>query len=309
MLTTILSILPIFLLIALGLGLRKGGIPSADFWQMNDKLVYWVLMPCLIFNKISLTNFTQLELGPFAFTVLGGLVAALVYSWTAAKAANLTPQANTSILQGCVRHNSFLVLALATSLFGPEGLQIAVLCTALAVPVTNILVVSSMVTMLQRNNSRSLILAIIKDLLRNPLIISITFGLLANVMIDNEIPVIHEFTRILGQGALPITLLSVGASLRIKVMSASIFPLALAFSGKMLIFPAVVFALGSYFDLPKDMFQVAILYALVPTGAAAYTLSVQMKGDAPLMAAIVTLQTLASLVTIPLSLYFLLPLM
>ena len=40
MLTTLTSILPIFLIIALGLALRKGGIPSTDFWNLNDKLIY-----------------------------------------------------------------------------------------------------------------------------------------------------------------------------------------------------------------------------------------------------------------------------
>ena len=40
MLTTLTSILPIFLIIALGLALRKGGIHSTDFWNLNDKLIY-----------------------------------------------------------------------------------------------------------------------------------------------------------------------------------------------------------------------------------------------------------------------------
>ena len=49
----ILSIAPIFLMIVLGHVLRRGGIPNVDFWNMNDKLVYWVLMPALLFYKTS----------------------------------------------------------------------------------------------------------------------------------------------------------------------------------------------------------------------------------------------------------------
>ena len=41
----------ILLIIALGNVLRGGGIPSKMFWNLNDKLVYWMLMPCLMFNK------------------------------------------------------------------------------------------------------------------------------------------------------------------------------------------------------------------------------------------------------------------
>ena len=51
-----LSVIPIFLLIVLGHGLRRGGIPSFEFWNLNDKLVYWVLMPALLFSKISATS-------------------------------------------------------------------------------------------------------------------------------------------------------------------------------------------------------------------------------------------------------------
>ena len=55
--TLILPIAPIFLLIVLGHLLRRGGIPSLEFWNLNDKLVYWVLFPCLLFNKITSIDF------------------------------------------------------------------------------------------------------------------------------------------------------------------------------------------------------------------------------------------------------------
>jgi len=48
-----LPIAPIFALIVLGHLLRRGGIPNVEFWNLNDKLVYWVLMPALLFYKVS----------------------------------------------------------------------------------------------------------------------------------------------------------------------------------------------------------------------------------------------------------------
>ncbi len=38
-LATSLAIAPVFVLILLGYGLRRGGIPSAAFWDHNDRLV------------------------------------------------------------------------------------------------------------------------------------------------------------------------------------------------------------------------------------------------------------------------------
>ena len=43
MITIALSIAPIFLLIVTGYALRRGGIPSEEFWTLNDRLVYFVL--------------------------------------------------------------------------------------------------------------------------------------------------------------------------------------------------------------------------------------------------------------------------
>jgi len=49
--------------------------------------------------------------------------------------------------------------------------------------------------------------------------------------------------------------------------------------------------------------QIALIFAALPTGVASYTLAREMRGDAPLMAAIITTQTLLSFFTLPLTLY------
>ncbi len=308
MFATLTSILPIFLIIALGLALRKGGIPSADFWNLNDKLVYWVLMPCLMFNKISLAPLGAASLGAYSVTIIGGFLVAMVFGLGTTRLLGYAPAQATSVLQGCARHNSFIGLAMAANLFGPAGFDIAILATAMLVPVSNVLVVVFVVSSLQKDMVKNLPIAIIRELIRNPHIISILIALLVNQMIGAEVPVLHDVTGILGAGALPITLLAVGANLRIREMTASVLPLALAFAGKMLVFPLAVLTLGWLAHLPPDVFQIAIIYAVVPTGVASYTLAKQLGGDAPLMAAIVTLQTLLAIITIPVSLAVLLPL-
>ena len=53
MIEMLLAIAPIFLLIVLGHALRRGGIPNIEFWNLNDKLVYWVLFPSLLFYKMA----------------------------------------------------------------------------------------------------------------------------------------------------------------------------------------------------------------------------------------------------------------
>ena len=49
----------------------------------------------------------------------------------------------------------------------------------------------------------------------------------------------------------------------------------------------------------------AMIFAIAPTGAASYPLAKQMGGDAPLMATLISLQTLISVVTMPLIIHLL----
>ncbi|WP_424830324.1 AEC family transporter [Ruegeria sp.] len=308
MLTTLTSILPIFLIIALGLALRKGGIPSTDFWNLNDKLVYWVLMPCLLFTKISLAPIEAASLGLYSITILGGFVAALLFGLIVPRLAGFSAPPATSILQGSARHNSFIGLAMAANLYGQQGFDIAILATAILVPVTNIVMVVLMVSTLQTRSSGYLPMAILRELARNPYVIAILLAVLVNRFVGDRIPVVHEISDVLGAGALPITLLAVGANLRVRAMAARVMPIVLSFVGKMMVFPLAVLAIGLMVGLPQNVLQIAVVYSVVPTGVSSYTLSKQLGGDAPLMAAIVTVQTLFSAITIPISLALLLPL-
>ncbi|MBT4891098.1 MAG: AEC family transporter, partial [Rhodospirillales bacterium] len=75
-----LIIAPVFLLIIGGNLLRRNGIPSIDFWNVNDKLVYWVLFPALLFNKTSLLDLSAPQLGPYLLAIIAGFFAAYFFS-------------------------------------------------------------------------------------------------------------------------------------------------------------------------------------------------------------------------------------
>jgi malonate transporter len=301
MLDIFLSIIPIFLLIVLGHGLRRGGIPSFDFWNMNDKLVYWVLMPALLFSKISTTHVESALVGSFAVVILGGFAVAVVFALISARVLGMDGPVASSLLQGVTRHNTFIALAVAERLFGPEGLALAALVTALLIPTTNITVVALMVGQLRKPGEGGAARAILRDLARNPLLLAVGVGILVNLGGTGRIPVLHEVADILGGAALPIVLLCVGANIRLRAMATSLVPTLLSMLGKMVVFPAAILGLALALGLTQTETLVAVLFGAVPTAASGYTLARQMGGDAPLMAAMITLQTVLALVTLPLT--------
>lgn len=302
LLAVLISIAPVFGIIVLGYLLRRNGIPNVDFWNLNDKLVYWVLMPCLLFYKTSTIEISFGLVGSYAVVILGGFFAALAFGLIAARLAGLPNPAASSVMQGAGRHNTFIALSIAERVFGAEGLSLAALATALLIPVTNMSVVPLMVILNQRGRSGGLARAVLIDLGRNPLLIAVLLGVTVNLTEFGSIPVFHETTRLIGNAALPIVLMCVGANLRLRAMRTRVLPLVLSVLGKFVLFPGVIVLLSFQLGLSELETMVALLFGAAPTASSAYTLSRQMGGDAPLMAAITTIQTGLAFLTLPLSL-------
>jgi hypothetical protein len=296
-----ISIAPVFLIIVLGYLLRRGGIPNVEFWNLNDKLVYWVLMPCLLFYKTSTLEISFDLVGSYAVVILGGFFAALVYGLITARMAGLPNDSASSVMQGVARHNTFIALSVAERVFGAPGLSLAALATAVLIPITNLSIVPLMAVLNREGGTKGIFTAILRDLARNPLILAVGSGVTFNLTGLGEIPVLHQTLQVIGNAALPIVLMCVGANLRLRAMQASALPLILSIGGKFLIFPVIVVILAQIMGLSELETMIALLFGAAPTASSAYTLARQMGGDAPLMAAITTIQTGLAFITLPIS--------
>ncbi len=294
-----LSIAPVFVMICLGYALRRGGIPSTEFWNLNDRLVYFLLMPALFFVRISTADLSGETLASLASVLYLAFFLTIGFGVLAGLAIRRGGAVTTSLLQGVGRFNTFIGLAVAEALYGAPALQIAVLAAAALVPVVNLTVVSLFAIYLPHPGARPVVTAL-KGLARNPLILSILAGLAANLLGLGGVPVLHQTLSILGAAALPIMLLCVGANLKLRGLTGDAGPIVLSALGKLVVFPGIVILLAMAFGVPATEAQVLLIYGTLPTGVASYTLSRQLGGDAPLMAAMITVQTLLSFAAMPL---------
>lgn len=298
MLELTLSVAPIFLIILLGGVLRRVLITDDDAWNYINKLAYWVLFPCLLFNKTSVINFADFDILPLAITVISGFVAAVIFAYIFGKVIGLSPASLTSVIQGGGRHNAFIALAVITQVFGQQGAMVAALIIAVLVTFTNIVVNVIMTVMLSPQGSSKI--AILSDLKRNPFILAILTGALFNVMGLGNLTILHSMTLSIGETTLTVALLCVGAGLRLRGVGDKVNSCIIACTAKMIVFPLVVFFFSGYFELSHILTVSVMIFAVSPAGAASYPLAKQMGGDAPLMAALISLETLISIITIPL---------
>lgn len=298
----LLTIAPVFLLIVLGYILRRADFPGSDFWARSDRLVYWLLFPALLFSTTSTMSFAGDAVFTYALIVYSGFGGAVIFALIVRQVLGMEGPLATSLLQGSARHNTFMALAIAERLLGNQGLATAVLTSALLIPITNIVVVTLMVILLQHKSSASVLPAILRDLARNPLLIAILMGIGVNRLGIAPIPIVNEMAAILGRAGLPIMLLGVGASIRVRRMGAVGAPVLLSIAGKMVAFPLGIVLAARMAGLPAATATVALIYGAVPTAASSYTLARQMGGDAEAMSAMITVQTAVSFLSLPLTL-------
>jgi hypothetical protein len=142
---------------------------------------------------------------------------------------------------------------------------------------------------------------IVMTVVRNPLIWACVIGVVINVLHVPLPRIWHEVADALGRSSLAIGLLVTGAGLHLNGM---LRPSAGATVGvflKLILMPALAIPLALAFGLSGPNLVIVAACSAVPASSSAYVLARQMGGDAPLLAQIITLQTILAAVTMPIA--------
>lgn len=297
MLQIALVILPVFLLIFLGWFCRKREFPGDHFWAPAEKLIYFLLFPALLISTLAKADFTDLDIIPMALAVDGAILIMTALTLVLRPLLGIDGPGFTSLYQGAIRMNSYIGLSVSFGLFGEAGLTAAALAVAAIVPLANVCCV--LVLARYGSATQPTLAGILKEFARNPLIVACLLGGLLNATGIGLPPVIGDMLQILGRAALPLGLLAVGAALSLKAVQevkALAFGITLL---KLAVLPAITVAIALLLGLQGTALAVAVLFNALPTATSSYILARQLGGDAHLMAALVTLQTGAAMLTIP----------
>ena len=294
----IFAIAPIFVVVIFGYYLRKIGKVPKEFWDNSDFLIFWVFLPSLLFVKISNAD---IELDLFLdFILILALIFifTLLYAVFSLKTFNITSSDLLPTIQSSCRINTVIVLAISYSLYGSRGLEIAVIGSAVMVTIINIFMPIFLLFAL-RGNKINIFQTLKRDIIFSPIILSMLLGFIFNYYNIKNIPILHPSLSILSDAALPIMLLSLGASLKIKEMKVQATPIIISSVGKLILTPIATIILCFMLSVPKELAEISIIYAAVPTGVIVYSLVKRAKGNESLASAIVTTQILLSFITMP----------
>lgn len=290
------TIVPIALLIALGHGLRRQGFLGESFWPAAERLSYFVLLPALFMHGLATADLTGLPVFDMVAvlllsTVIGALVIVLCKGFAASDDASFT-----SVFQGGIRFNNYIGATLAAGIYGSGGIALAAVANAAIVPTVNVLCV---LVFARYSGTRSSVRAVLKAICSNPLIVGCALGIGLRLSGIGVPAGIEPTLKALGQAALPLGLLCVGAALGSSAQGLSPRPLLMASTFKFLVLPLTTFGVCRALGLSGQAAIIALLFQALPTASSSYVMARQMGGNAPLMANIIALQTLLAALTLP----------
>lgn len=296
------ALLPVFLLIAMGFLLKRTLLKHEGQWQGLEQIVYFVLFPALLIQTTARADLAAVPVlgvgGALLLAVLFVAALCLALRPLLTNTLGVTGASFTSIFQGACRWQTYVALAVAANLYGALGLTLASVAMVAMIPILNVMSVWVLAHYAspQKLSWNGVLLA----LLKNPFIWGCAIGLALNLLGVPFTGVVYDFTDALGRSSLAIGLMCVGAGLRLEGVIKAKLPAWIAVALKLIVLPVTAISLGRAFGLSGTDLAVVACCASVPTASGAYVLARQMGGDAPLIAEILTLQTILAAITMPL---------
>ena len=292
-----LLLLPDFLLTVCGFVLCRYTAIDRGVWDGVERMVYFVLFPVLLFSSILRHPLSPASVLPLAASGVGVVTIGIGLAFALRRWPGVDSRLHASGAQTAFRFNSYIALALAERLAGTQGVAWTALLVSLCVPLCNI----AAVWPLARHGGHGYL----REIARNPLILSTGAGLLCNLL-GVRLPELADSTLArIGAAALPLGLMAVGAGLKIGALREAPWLAAAFLTIRHALLPLVAVALVVGLALPAAQQAVVVAFAALPTASSAYVLAARMGGHGGFVAGLVTVSTLIGMAGLPLALLLL----
>lgn len=298
--------IPIFLFVLIGYLGRKKGFIKTEIKNFLSKLVYYFAMPCLIIRSIlsyDITTTFKIDLVIHNILVTSILCVITFFAAFLIKDSRKRGSFNMS----CFRSNQgYMGLPLINGFYGSQAMSKTAVINGVDSPIVVLLSVLTLEFYRKKRERGEAELKIIRKLLpffTNPLVLA-AFGSLIlsyfNVSLL-KINILDEFLKIAGYMAMPLALISIGASLRISRIKEYIKLVLFASSVKLLLMPLIGFILAYYvFGFTGENLGLSVILTATPTSVSSYIMASELDADEEFMANSIGFSTFASVLTISL---------
>jgi len=300
------TVSPIFLIVVIGWTLRKIGVIQENFIKQSIKFVFNVTLPILIFLKLAVADFSLIFDSGIIVLVYVCMFIVFILGWLLARIFIKKGNGRGVFIQGGFWPNNVIIgLALIMNVFGEDAVSKMVMILVFLIPLDYMLSVVALTISDRHDKMGKAMSEMIKTIALNPVIITavaaIVFSLvrvpIPNVMIDtgNYIAAI----------TLPLALIGVGGTMKIKHLQNTSFITLGALIMKLLVSPLIATTMGYLIGYTGiDLGIIFIIFAC-PTAIMSFVLADSMTPHGELAGNIVLTTTLVSAITIPVGLMIL----
>ncbi|MGZ8440492.1 MAG: AEC family transporter [Candidatus Deferrimicrobiaceae bacterium] len=295
------AVLPVFLVIAIGAAARRFRFIGEPFIDTANRLVYYLLLPALLFYKIGTSNFREAFNAPLVIGGYAATVATFLLAVFLSRALGISPAERGSFVQGAFRANlAYVGLPIVLSAAGDIGLRKGGILLGFMVPLINSLAIVALILPhgdgkgRAGENARRIGL----QLATNPLILSSFLGIVWSMLKLPVPPLVDNTLEILSSATLPLSLLCLGGSFSFERARSGFRLAALSAGMKTLLLTAIAVALYRWMGLSGLDLRVGVIMMGCPTAVITYVMASQLNGDTDLAGTIIVLSTAASAVTI-----------
>ena len=302
MLEIISTILPVFLVMAVGYGAVKFSYINDEVADNLNALSVKLAIPILLFYAIYKLDFNKALQWPvlasfYAGAVVSFVVAVFFANWV----FNRRPGEAVAVGFGAMYSNTVLLgIPIAERAFGPDILPLVFSIIAFHTPG---LYTIGMISMeFARSDGRKLgttLKVVARSIFANPIMIGILAGAFFN-QLSIPLPVpLEEAVAMVSKAAIPLALIGIGAALTRYKLNSGLAETAMVSVITLIVHPAIAFVLSYYvLGLEMQYVQAAVIIAAMPPGVNIYIFALMYHRAVALSASTIIVATIASTLSI-----------
>ncbi|MDO5810622.1 MAG: AEC family transporter [Methanobrevibacter sp.] len=291
----IVTILSIVIMIGLGYFLKRIDFLSEKDIDPFNKIVMYILMPCMIFHAIYAADLSQIpKLSILPFIILASSFVTGIVSYFILKQLKFDDVTLWSVLVTVmIANTAFMGYPVTLGIYGNAGFLRAIFCD-MATLCTFLLL--SFVLILRFGGT---VKTAVRKIALFPPLWAVVLGLGFNILGIPIGPVVDNTVNYLGQGAIPLIMIALGLSINFEALSRSRSMIVFTSIMKLALFPFVAFLIASWLGLVNLEHSVSIVEAAMPSGMMSLLLAITYKLDYELTSDCILINTVISLITLP----------
>ncbi len=289
-------IIPIVIELALGYLMKRVNILDGNTVDKLNNAVFKVFLPLMLFYNVYTTEISEAINAKLLTYALSAVVVFFLLLMLVIPRFVKDNRKRSVLIQGIFRSNFVLFgMPVVTALAKDGNLGVTAILIAFVVPLFNGLAV---VCMEYFRGGKTDLKKIFTGILKNPLIIASTLGVVFALLGIRLPPVLSQTVADVAKVATPLSLIVLGASFTFRSVRGYAGYITAGVLGRLVVMPGVLLPIAVLLGF-RNLELVSLLAMFAsPPAVSSYVMAQQMEGDATLAGQLVVIGSVASVFTV-----------